>query len=115
MNCRRCGYSDNQKQRSMPQNSYYWGVVIEIISEHTGYPKHEVHEILKNKFLSKIVWLDKKAGKKEMVLVSRSTSDLTTKQFENFLSEVRTWASAELGCYIPEPNEPARSYECNDV
>jgi hypothetical protein len=36
----------------------------------------------------------------------RSTSDLSTIEFEEYCSKIRMWASKELGVYIPSPNEP---------
>ena len=37
--------------RSTLQNSYYFGVVVEILAKELGYDKDEIHEILKYKFL----------------------------------------------------------------
>ena len=36
--------------RSLNQNKYYWGVIIEILSNNFGYDKEEMHEELKRKF-----------------------------------------------------------------
>ena len=52
--CERCGYSPSGKQRSNQQSRYYWGIVVQILSEHTGFTKDEVHELLKRKFLKDI-------------------------------------------------------------
>ena len=38
-------------QRSGQQSKYYWGVIVEMISQHTGYTPEEVHELLKQRFL----------------------------------------------------------------
>jgi len=35
------------KSRSKNQNDYYFGVVVEILAEHTGYSREEMHEVLK--------------------------------------------------------------------
>jgi len=40
------------------------------------------------------------------VEIRKSTSTLTTVEFEKFMEEVKRWAMKELGCYIPDPNEP---------
>ena len=85
-----------KKYRSLPENNYYWGVVVEELSQFTGFTPQEVHTLLKNKFL-KIV-----KGKLES---ARSTTDLSVAEFENFLSQVRQWASEELQVFIPIPNE----------
>jgi hypothetical protein len=41
----------NRNNRSIPQNKFYWGVVIDILSNHTGFEPEEVHEVLRAKFL----------------------------------------------------------------
>jgi len=82
-----------KKQRSNQQNRYFHGVILPILSNHLGYFKDEMKVILKYKFLmteSKVV---------------KSTSNLTTKEFEDFNSKIRTWASVEHCLYIPKPNE----------
>lgn len=102
--CIKCGRPFS-KQRSNPQNSYYWSVVIGLISEHTGFTPEETHEILKHKFLRITLWIPKKDGVKEMSVITKTTTKLTTKAFEEYLSQIRIWASQDLGCFIPSPNE----------
>ena len=92
------------KIRSTPENKYYWGVVVEILSDELGYSKNEIHEILKGMFLSDVKFLKTKNGVKE-ARIPKSTTELTTAEFENYLSEIRQWAIMELGILIPEPNE----------
>ncbi len=85
-----------KSQRSLNQNSYMWGVVYEIISQHTGYTPEEVHEIMKFKFLK-----TEKAGMEYV----RSTASLNTAEMGIYLENIRRWAAVELGCFIPLPNE----------
>lgn len=89
MKCPNCGYAPSGKSRgrSNPQNSYLHGVILPILAFNTGYTNEEMKAVLKWKFKIK------------------STSALTTAEFEKFMSDVRMWASAELGAYIPAPNE----------
>ncbi|HEY9874610.1 MAG TPA: hypothetical protein V6D12_14315 [Candidatus Obscuribacterales bacterium] len=101
--CEKCG-RPFQKQRSNSQNRYYWGVIVEILSEHTGFTREEMHEILKHKFLKTFGIMNTNNGPQEFER-TKSTTELSTKEMEEFLSQVRVWASAELGCWIPEPNE----------
>lgn len=75
------------KQRSLNENNYFHGVVLEILMEHTGYTKEEMKGVIK--------WLFK----------IKSTADLNTKEFEKKMEEIRRWAAVELGVNIPEPNE----------
>lgn len=86
--------------RSMNQNNYYWGVVIEILADFTGYIQDEMHEVLKGKFLS-----DEKEIAGEQIRFSHSTAELNTTEFEEYLKDIREWASVALDCFIPLPNE----------
>lgn len=85
-----------QRKRSNQENRYYWGVVIKILSEYTGYEETEMHDALRLQFL-----LDRE-GKLPTL---RSTTALTTIEFEKYMSDIREWASITLSCYVPEPNE----------
>lgn len=106
--CKECG-RPLTKGRSNNQNRYYRGVVVKIISEHTGFTPEEVHELLKYRFLRTYETLSTKNGDKEFER-TKSTTELTTSAFEIFMSDVRMWASIELGLYIPDPNE-AEQYQ----
>lgn len=92
----------DKEKRSGNQNRYYWGVVIQMISEHTGFFPDEAHELLKQKFLSY-----DKAFKStgEAFTISRSTTDLDTWEFENYLEQCRIFAAVEIEIVIPLPNE----------
>lgn len=84
------------RQRSNKENSYLWGVVYQIISQHTGYHPEEVHEAMKWKFL-------KKEG--ELMDTVISTASLDTIAFEQYVEKVRSWAGQYLQLVIPLPNE----------
>lgn len=63
-----------------------------LISEHTGYTKEEVKELMKKDF-----------GLKNEDDSLKSTSKYTNKQMLTFIDEVRRfWAENDL--YIPDPN-----------
>ena len=85
------------KKRSGCQNRYYWGVVVDILSDHTGYTPDEIHRVLKEKFLEREAMLGEK--------VAVSTTGLTTQEFEEYMRKIRMWASSDLQCIIPQPNE----------
>lgn len=102
--CPRCGFSPSGKDRSQNQNRYYWGCVVQILSEELGYERDEVHEMLKYKFLTSKLPVETSKTRINLGFV-KSTTELDTKEFEEFLSSVRVWASRELGIYIQEPNE----------
>lgn len=86
------------KGRSNPQNSYMWAVVYGMISEEIGYTPEEVHDLMRMEHLT-----DKSSKYPRM----RSTTELSTVEMEEYLTKCRNWASAEIGLYIPLPNEPA--------
>jgi len=79
--------------RSLSQNKYYWGVIIEILSDNFGYDKEEMHEALKFKFL-------KKHGDTDLVTVS-STAKLSTIEFTEYIDGIVRWASTEYQIVIP--------------
>ena len=81
--------------RSNNQNRYYWGVVITILGDELGYTRDEMHNALKWKFLR---------SEKKMLPTTRSTTDLTTKEFEDYTETVRRWAASDLGIQIPQHN-----------
>ena len=93
--------SDNKPSRSNQQNAYYWGVVVKILSSETGYTPDEMHEVLKFKFLG----TREISFKGEKIPTLNDSKSLKTNEFEEYLTKIREWASAELSIYIPTPNE----------
>lgn len=113
------------KQRTNPENRYYWGVIISITAdyihenflfdyehEETGETIHPdldqtremLHELMKMKFLCvKIV--NQETGEEEYV--PRSTSKLKTVEFEQYAERCRVWINEFFGLNIPLPNEQA--------
>lgn len=85
-----------RKSRSNNQNRYYHGVVVSLLSEHTGYTHDEMHDALRYLFLT---------DKTLRIPKTKSTTELNTVEFENYLESIRQWASTELSVNIPEPNE----------
>ena len=91
-----------KSRRSTLQNAYYWGVVLKTLSEELSKEAENIHTALKiGCFGAKSVDV---CG---MVLTvpKKSTKELTTAEFEDYLSWVREWASINRGIYIPLPNE----------
>ena len=105
--CPNCGIEINYRDaqiRSIPENKFYWGVVVDILSNDLGYPKNEIHEILKEMFLREPKYIKTKEGVKE-VWITKSTAKLTVPEFEAYIEEIRVWSAMNLGIMIPEPNE----------
>ena len=86
----------HKKTRSLPQNAYYFGVVVKLVSEETGFTSDEAHVALKMLFLQ---------DRTREIPTLRSTTSLSTTDFENYLEQIRVWAAQELNCVIPLPNE----------
>lgn len=89
-----------KRQRSKNQNDYYWAVIVDMVAEAMGITPKQANEFLKSEFLT--VGIERNGKRWE---VTRSSSDLSTVEFEEYCQNCRMWASAELGIYIPEPNE----------
>ncbi len=87
---------DSKPVRSIPQNKYYWGVVVKYISEHLGYSTDEVHEILKYKFHFK--YYNTKEGS---IRVGQSTSSMNKSEFTVYIDSIREWANDTLNVYVP--------------
>jgi len=97
----------SKKNRSLNQNAYYWGVVIQYILDMfreagNDVNEEEVHLYLKQHIgkLTKVI-VEPNGSKK---LVLQSTAKLNTKDFEDYLERIRAWA-AGLGVVIPLPKE----------
>ena len=84
------------KTRTNPQNSYLWGVPYKIISEYTGDDTESIHNYLRNEFLSE-------PG--NTVPKVKSTSKLSTTEFNQYVDNIIRWAAEFLGLYIPLPME----------
>ncbi len=86
-----------RKQRTLNQNAFYWAVVIEMLAYELGYSQDEAHEAMKWQFLK--IEID---GKPSTV---RSTHDLTTIEFMEYINKIKEWAFNFLNLIIPDPNE----------
>jgi len=86
----------SKNKRSLNQNKYYWGVVIAIFSDYTGFENEECHQMLTEKFLQYT-----KSGRE----FTKSTKQLDTKEFEQYTEKCRLWLWHEFELHIPLPNE----------
>lgn len=87
-------------KRTSNQNRYLFGGVYPIISRSTGHTKDELHLFYKTMFLKKRVAI---MGKEYTVV--RSTTDLNTKEFTEYIRSVKNHALRELDIFVPEPEE----------
>lgn len=88
------------KDRSDRQNGYYWGVVLKIISDHTGHSTEELHEIFKRKFLPPRILTYRGTTFK----VPMSTTESDTLEFTDYIERIRAEAGT-MGITIPDPDQ----------
>lgn len=97
-----------RKNRSNPQNKYYWGVVIPIIqnglfeTQGEWINANETHEFLKTNFNYKEL-VNESTG--EVLKLAQTTTTKTTVEFEEYLDKCRAFALEFLNIEIPLPNE----------
>lgn len=90
--------------RSLKQSAWYWGVIVEAISDHTGYTPDEVHEFLKAKFIpKKLAVCDGNGEVVDEYVLGGSTRKMNTVQFGEYCESVRRWAAETLDVNIPDP------------
>jgi hypothetical protein len=88
----------HKAQRTSKANRYYWGVVIHLLSEHTGYEPDEMHEALAFKFLRiedcPITGTPRR----------KRTPKTNTSEFAEYVDQCVRFASG-LGVVIPDPSQ----------
>jgi len=92
--------------RTGQANRYYWGVVIAILADHTGYTPDEIHDVLKRRFLPKTLALSNRNG--ELIgedVIGGSTAALDIAEFGDYVTRIKAWALDDLGVFIPNPDE----------
>jgi hypothetical protein len=89
------GKNRRKKQRSDNQNAYYWGVCLQLISDHTGESTEDLHDHFRVRFLMH----------GERFARPKSTTSLTTAEFEDYLAKIRLFAQQDLNVFIPLPHE----------
>lgn len=95
---------ERKYDRSNQQNKYYWGVVIQMIADEIGESPQNVHEMMKACFNKQRLVITVK-GKQYQKEIVKSTTGLSTSEFEDYQRKIREWASSFLRLYIPLPNE----------
>lgn len=98
-----------RKSLSNKQNAYYWACVVPYVIDGLvamGFDKslltsENVHEMLKAKFLHE----DLGTNDGEFITITKSTTDLSTSEFMDYLADVQKWAAEFLNITIPDPGE----------
>jgi hypothetical protein len=89
--------------RTTDQNRYYFGVVVKLISQHTGHDPEQIHELLKYMFSPK--WHALIPPMATERAIPTSTTRLDTIAFVEYTEKCRMWANEFLGLQIPLPGE----------
>lgn len=88
----------NKKSRTNKQNSYYWGVVLKLISEHTGHSDEELHELFKMFLPRKFI-----TYKGKEIEITVSTKRLNTLEMVTYIDKIIVEAGS-MGISIPPPD-----------
>lgn len=96
-----------KKSRSLPQNAYYWSAVVPIVRQALRDLGHrvtheETHLMLRGKFLREVIPIGEEG---EFIDMIRSTTSLSTSEFNDYLADIKSFALDYLGIDIPEPNQ----------
>lgn len=87
-----------KRSRSKEQMGYLWAVVYPYIAEHTGHTPEDLHDIFKAKYLRR-----KRVWRNGDVVIVGSTSDLSTNEMAEFITNIIVEAN-ELGISVPPPD-----------
>jgi hypothetical protein len=99
---------DADKRRSAKQNRWYWGVAIRTIREHLretegeDYAPEDIHQYIKNNVMKAKFKTKEVLGQTVTYIEAKSTSAMTTKEFETFKFELQVFF-ARKGIDIPDP------------
>lgn len=94
--------------RSIQQSRWYWGVIVDLLSEHTGFSPEEMHDVLKAKFLpKKLAVTDGNGEIQGEFVIGGSTTKLNKLEFGEYCERIRQWAAEELDVVIPDPDAGA--------
>lgn len=93
--------TESKKQRTIKQNSYLWGVVYTFIAVETGHTTEEIHTFMKKQFLPRDFIT---IGKQDQE-IEKSTTDLSTKEMNEYIEKIRAFAAQELQMNIPSPED----------
>lgn len=98
--------------RSDLQNRWYFGQILRLLAEHTGYTIDELHEYCKQRFNPKrVTFCDDNGVVTDEQTIGLSTTKLNRVTFGEYCEAIRSWAAADLGVVIPDPDPAWRRSE----
>ena len=94
-------------KRSLPQNAYYHGVIVEEIRHRlkelgNTFDHDTVHEFLKQKFHSEKIVIPATG---ELIEVGQTTTKMNKDEFGSYIDRIIQWAAETLEIHIPEPGQ----------
>lgn len=90
--------------RSLQANRYYFGAVLKLLSDHTGYTVLELHEYFKRRFLGKAILIcDANGVVMDEDRVGLTTTRLNKVEFYEYIESIRR-VGAEMGVVTPDPD-----------
>lgn len=105
-----------REKRSAAANAYYWSVVLNAISEYSGYDPNETHEAMKALFLPKeLAFCDGNGVVQGEIVIGGSTRKMTVSEFYDYVERVRRFAAEKLLLNIPDPDPNWRDHESETV
>lgn len=101
---------EQRNRRSGRQLRWYWGQILELLSEHTGYTPDELHDYCKSRFIPKrLAICDGNGVVIDERVIGGSTGKLKAGEMADYCESIRQWAAEELGVVIPDPDPTWRS------
>jgi hypothetical protein len=100
-----------EKIRSLKQNAFYWGFVIppirkKLIASGNMMTPRQVHELIRQDIAGAVFAMTIILPNGQPRIIYRSSTELTTAEWEDFITMVRVWAG-KWEIHIPFPNEVA--------
>jgi uncharacterized protein (DUF2344 family) len=83
--------SKHKSMRSLDQNEYYWELITQLAND-IGHTKDEMHQLMTFKFLT-----SKKIVNGEKIFTIKSTSKLNSKEFTEYIDNIKSWAKEYVG------------------
>lgn len=94
-----------RSKRSDKQSRWYWGGILEALSEKTGYTPDELHEYCKARFIPKrLAICDGNGVVIDDRVVGGSTTKLSREEMADYCEDIRRWAAQDLDLVIPDPD-----------
>lgn len=100
-------FEQNNGKRSLRQNRYWWGVVIETMRRHYDdlgvmLTPDQVNEVVCHHIGHEEAFTDPHGIRH---VIRKSTSNQSKEQFGELMEKVWAWAAVDLGVYIPPPED----------